>query len=260
MEEKFSYKDLVIAYEDNHIIVVVKPQNIPSQEDETKDVDMLNVVKEYIKVKYEKKGEAYVGLVHRLDRPTGGLMVFAKTSKAAARLTESIQSGDMEKKYLCITCGVPVNKKATLVNYLRKNADKNIVEVVHMSTKDAKKAELDYEVLDSLQDYGLVKISLNTGRSHQIRVQLSNIGYPLYGDKKYGGRKETLKNNLALWATELSFTHPTLKQRMKFIAYPPEDVAPWKAFQLTKYLNVNKIKQSPYLQTLINSQDRRDEF
>ena len=224
--------DLNVVYEDNHIIVVIKPQNIPTQEDESKDKDLLTMVKEYIKEKENKPGNVFVGLVHRLDRPTGGLMVFAKTSKAASRLTQEIHTGDFKKKYLAVVLSKPKEKRGKLVNYLLKNPRTNTVSVVPILTTNAKKAELDYEVLDEKEKVSLVEVNLQTGRSHQIRVQMKNIGCPVYGDVKYGGDKLAKGHNLALWAYELRFVHPTTKENMTFKCYPPEDKTPWNVFNL----------------------------
>lgn len=241
----FSWKDLDILYEDNHLLVVVKPQNIPTQADESGDKDMLTIIKEYIKEKYNKPGNVYAGLVHRLDRPTGGVMVFAKTSKAAERLCESIKNGDFEKKYFCVTCGVPKQKNATLTHYLKKNEKTNKVAIVPMLTEGAKKAELQYSVLEDKNGFALVKVTLITGRSHQIRVQMAETGTPLFGDSKYGTDKRTFKHPLALWATELRFSHPITQERLAFIAYPPENISPWKAFELGRYLNF-AVVSDPY--------------
>ena len=247
MANNFTYKDLVVVYEDNHIIVVLNPQNVPSQADETKDMDMLTAVKQYIKVKNNKPGEAYVGLVHRLDRPTGGVMVFAKTSKAAERLCEQIKDGEFEKEYYAVVCGEPKLSKDTLTNYLKKDEKNNKVELATMSEEGSKKAVLHYEVKESKKGYSLCKIALETGRSHQIRVQMAAIGCPLYGDQKYGlDHPETFKvGKLALWATKLSFNHPVQKDRRTFIVYPPVEEAPWKAFEVNRYLNIGVIS-NPY--------------
>ena len=225
-------EELNVVYEDNHIIVVVKPQNVPTQEDESKDKDLLTMVKEYIKVKENKPGNVYIGLVHRLDRPTGGIMVFAKTSKSASRLTQEMHTGDFKKRYLAVVVGKPREKRAKLVNYLLKNARTNTVQVVPELTTNAKRAELDYVVLDDNEKVSLVEVNLATGRSHQIRVQLKNIGCPIYGDVKYGGDKLAKGHNLALWAYELKFVHPTTKENMTFKCYPPEDITPWNVFNL----------------------------
>lgn len=225
-------EELNVVYEDNHIIVVIKPQNIPTQEDESHDKDMLTMVKEYIKVKENKPGNVYVGLVHRLDRVTGGLMVFAKTSKAASRLTQEMHTEDFQKRYLAVVVGKPREKRGKLINYLQKNARTNTVQVVPELTTNAKRAELEYEVLEQKEKVALVNIHLLTGRSHQIRVQMKHIGCPVYGDVKYGGDKLAKGHNLALWAFELKFIHPTTKENMTFKCYPPEDIVPWNVFNL----------------------------
>lgn len=225
-------EELNVVYEDNHIIVVIKPQNIPTQEDDSKDKDLLTMVKEYIKIKENKPGNVYVGLVHRLDRPTGGLMVFAKTSKAANRLTQEMHTDDFKKRYLTVVVGKPKDKRAKLVNYLMKNARTNTVQVVPELTTNAKRAELEYQVLDEKEKVSLVEVQLLTGRSHQIRVQMKHIGCPVYGDVKYGGDSLAKGHNLALWAYELKFIHPTTKENMTFKCYPPEDIVPWNVFNL----------------------------
>lgn len=226
-------KDLKILYEDNHIIVVVKPQNVPSQGDSSGDDDMLSVVKRYLKEKYGKTGNAYAGLVHRLDRPTGGVMVFAKTSKAASRLSESIRDGELSKSYLCVTNGKLPEKEGKLTHYLKKNAVTNTVYVVPEATEGAKKAELIYDVMEEKGNYQLVLVRLITGRGHQIRVQLSTCHATICGDKKYGSNDPC---KLALWSTVLKFNHPVTKELMTFIAYPPEDETPWKSFDIDKVL------------------------
>ncbi len=225
-------EDLVVLYEDNHIITVLKPQGVPCCPDESKDMDLLTVIKDYIKEKDNKPGNVYVGLVHRLDRVTGGIMVYAKTSKAASRLAEQMKSGDFAKKYLTVVCGQLRNKKAILTNFLRKNSITNTVYVCTETEKDAKLARLDYEVCQTEGNLNLVKVNLHTGRSHQIRVQLAGIGTPLYGDMRYGGAN-AVKGNIALWASLLSFTHPTTKERLVFKIEPPKDIMPWKLFDVT---------------------------
>ena len=228
-------EDLIVLYEDNHIIVVLKPQNIPSCEDESKDKDLLTVIKEYIKVKENKAGNVYIGLVHRLDRPTGGVMVYAKSSKAAARLSEQMKNGDFQKIYSAVLVGSPKEKEGTLKNYLKKNPINNMVYVAPQTVEGAKYAELEYKVLEEKNGLSLGLIKLHTGRSHQIRVQFANIGTPVYGDMRYGGEK-AVKGKLALWATSLSFSHPVSKERMCFKIEPPEDEKPWSNFDLSKTL------------------------
>lgn len=221
-----------VLYEDNHIIVVLKPQNVPTQEDSSKDTDMLTLVKNYIKEKYEKPGEAYVGLVHRLDRPTGGLLVFAKTSKAAARLSEQIKDGTMQKKYFTIVEGVVKNNREYLTHYLKKNEKTNTVAVVPQTVTGAKKAELEYRLISSTETMSLLEVNLFTGRSHQIRTQLKHIGHPVVGDQKYGATLGVGKN-LALWAYELKIEHPTTKVNHTFKALPPAEKYPWKFFNIS---------------------------
>ncbi len=222
-------EDLIILHEDNHIIVVVKPQNMPSCADSSKDLDLLTKIKDFIKVRDNKPGNVYLGLVHRLDRPTGGVMVFAKTSKAAERLSEQIRTGDFEKVYHTVLVGSPKVKEQTLTNYLKKNAINNMVYVCGETVEGAKFAELKYKVLEEKGGLAFTQVTLHTGRTHQIRVQMSHLGYPLYGDMRYGGAN-AVKGNLALFATSLSFTHPVSKERLVFKVEPPKDLAPWKIF------------------------------
>ncbi len=235
------YKNLQIVFEDNHLLVVVKPIDVPVQADESGAVDMLTMLKQYLVEKYNKPGEAYLGLVHRLDRPTGGVMVFAKTSKAAARLCQQLKDGEVEKKYLAIVEGAPRYKADKLTCYLKKNADTNTVKVVPELTEGAKYAELDYKVLAKRERTSLVQVNLITGRAHQIRVQLSNMGHPIVGDKKYGSGK-THKYLMCLWATEIRLCHPISKQEMTFRVYPPE-VEPYTDYDMDAYLSVT-IKNS----------------
>ena len=232
-------EELIILHEDNHIIVVLKPQNVPSCEDESKDMDMLTMIKEYIKTTYNKQGNVYLGLVHRLDRPTGGVMVFAKSSKAAARLSEQLQSGDFEKRYFAVLNGTPSEEKATLTHYMKKNTVNNMVYVCPPTVQGAKFAELEYQLLESHDSLSLVDVRLHTGRSHQIRVQMNAIGHPLYGDMRYGGEKAK-KGKLALWAYYLSFTHPVSKERMVFRVQPPKDVTPWQIFDTERAVKIIK--------------------
>ena len=184
-----------ILYEDNHIIVVEKMPNIPSQGDKTGDTDMLTLIKKYLKEKYNKPGNVYLGLIHRLDRPVGGVMVFAKTSKAAARLSEQVRNKELKKKYLVIVDGKLEKLKDILEDYLLKNERNNLSKVVKEGTKNSKFASLDYEVIKYNEETNLsvLKINLHTGRHHQIRVQLSSRNHSIYGDQKYGtrGRRKT---------------------------------------------------------------------
>ena len=209
---------LKVIYEDNHIIVVEKPVNIPSQGDKTGDIDMLTIIKEYIKEKYNKPGNVYLGLIHRLDRPVGGVMVFAKTSKAAARLSEQVREKEFQKSYLVIVDGKMEKEKEILEDYLKEG------------TKNSKYASLDYEVLkyDKELNLSVLKILLHTGRHHQIRVQLSSRGHSIYGDQKYGGRGHG--KQIALWAYKLQISHPVSKEKMDFIDIP-EKIGSWKIIE-----------------------------
>ena len=206
---------LNILYEDNHIIVVEKPINILSQKDLTNDPDMLSIIKEYLKVKYQKPGNVYLGLVHRLDRVVGGVMVFAKTSKAARRLSDDIRNNKIHKIYLAV-CHGKIKKSATLKDYIKKESD---FKSVITTKEEGKIAILNYELIDynKEKDLSLVKINLQTGRHHQIRCQFNNINHPLVGDKKYGHDNFS---NIGLYAYQLSFTHPVKKENMTFTYIP----------------------------------------
>ncbi len=226
---------LNVLYEDNQVIVVVKPQNMPSQADESGDMDLLSLVKGYVKEKYNKEGEAFIGLVHRLDRPTGGIMVFARNSKSAKRLSAQLASHEMKKTYYAVTNGVPQIKSGSLINYLKKDEKNNIVKIVPQSEEGVKKAELNYKVLQANEKDALVEVNILTGRSHQIRVQFAGMGCPLVGDNKYGKDKTRASRNLGLWAGKLEFTHPVNRQKMFFACPPDTSTAPWNKYYMDKY-------------------------
>lgn len=216
-----------VLFEDNHILVVVKPVNMPTQEDESKDPDLLTVLKQDIKLRYGKPGNVFLGLVHRLDRPVGGVMVFAKTSKAASRLSDAVRTHRFDKRYLAVVHGRPDRAAGRLVHHLLKDSRTNTVRAVPQgSHPDAKEAILDYEVLGSADGFSLVRIELLTGRSHQIRVQMAESGWPLYGDQKYGARLNKAGQQIALWSVYLSFSHPTLKDTVTYRCPPPPE-HPW---------------------------------
>lgn len=210
---------LNIIYEDNHIIVVEKPVNIPSQEDKTGDLDMLTIVKSYLKEKYLKLGNVYLGLVHRLDRPTSGIMVFAKTSKAASRLSDEIRKGNFKKKYRAIVKG-NIDDSGVMEDYLKKNERLNKSFVV--DSKEGKFAKLEFKKIKYIKEknVSLVDINLITGRHHQIRVQFSSRGYPLYADSKYD--KPYNNQELKLYAYYLSFKHPVKDEIVEFEYIPDE--------------------------------------
>ena len=216
---------LEILYEDNHIIVALKPVGILSQEDYTKDPDMLSLIKEYLKEKYKKEGNVYLGLVMRLDRMTSGVMVFAKTSKAASRLSAQIRNGEVLKKYLAVVNG-KVNDHGTLKDYLAK--DEKLVKSYVTSKDLGQLSVLDYNLITYKDGFSVVVILLHTGRHHQIRVQFSNMGNPLYGDKLYGGKGET---HMHLHAYYLSFVHPVTKEPMRFKVLPKGNL--WDKFDVS---------------------------
>ena len=201
-----------IIYEDNHLLVVEKPINIPVCEDESKDLDLLNLLKQYLKDKYNKPGNVYLGLIHRLDRPVGGIMVFAKTSKAASRLSNQVREKQLNKTYYAVVEN-NLKDKDTLIDYLIKDKKTNITKI---TTKNfGKESILHYETINKKDNLNLVKINLITGRSHQIRVQFSSRNNPLYGDQKYN--KNAIPNtNIALFAKILSFNHPITKEKLTF--------------------------------------------
>ena len=216
-----------ILYEDNHVLCVVKPANLPVQADNTKDEDLLTLVKQYLKEKYNKPGNVYLGLVHRLDRPVGGAMILAKTSKAASRLSESIRVRDIDKVYYAILDGVPKKQSDTLVDYLTKDTKTNMVSVTN--AKVGKKSILHYQVLATKNGHTLVEIHLETGRPHQIRVQFASRNLPLVGDQRYN--KSAKKVQIALWAVSLTFPHPTTKDKITIHSDPPE-IWPWTEFEV----------------------------
>ncbi|MBP3799524.1 MAG: RluA family pseudouridine synthase, partial [Bacilli bacterium] len=203
---------LEVLYEDNHLVVVVKQANVPSQQDSSNDLDLLTMVKNYIKEKYHKPGNVYIGLIHRLDRPVSGIMVFARTSKAASRLSDQIRKNEFSKKYLGVVNGIIEKNEDTLVDYLKKEENGNTVVT---DSSDGKESILAYKVLERNYEKKetLVEIQLKTGRHHQIRVQFASRNHPLCGDQRYGRMDKT---QIALCAYHLEFIHPTTKEKMIF--------------------------------------------
>jgi len=214
-----------ILYCDNHLLVAVKPCNMPSQADSSRDTDMLTELKKYIGIKFNKPGNVYLGLVHRLDRPAGGVMVFARTSKAAARLSEQFAKHSQGRRYMAVTRG-EWSGSAHPVDFLLKGAD-GMVRVVREGTPGAKRAELISTPVASREGLTLTDVELMTGRAHQIRVQHQHMGHPLWGDNRYGGGKSG--QQLALWAYSLTIKHPTKDEMLTFTAPPPK-TAPWNMF------------------------------
>lgn len=215
-----------ILYEDNHLLVVEKPVNMPVQGDASGDMDLLTACKAYIKEKYRKPGEVYLGLVHRLDRPVGGVMVFARTSKAASRLTDQFKGRKAKKHYVAIVQG-DAPAYGTLTDWLYKNEKANTVSVVPPNTPGAKEAKLHFRTLNREKGLSLLEVELMTGRPHQIRVQLSHMGCPILGDQRYNPSARP-GSQIRLWAYSLTLQHPTLGESMTFFSLPP-----WQEFVTT---------------------------
>ena len=216
-----------LLYEDNHVLVVVKPPNLPVQADSSGDDDLLSILKRYIGHKYEKPGAVYLGLVHRLDRPVGGVMVFARTSKAASRLSKAFAGHEQDRRYLAVAQGI-IPGEAELVDWLKKNPADGMVRVVCEGVEGAKRARLVTSPVCARDGLTLTRVTLYTGRSHQIRVQHAHMGHPLWGDARYGGGKPG--QQIALWAAELGFDHPVKHEPMRFTSLPPMKGA-WKLFE-----------------------------
>ena len=219
--------DIPVLYEDNHVAVVVKPANLPVQADRSGDEDLLSILKGYIGNKYQKPGNVYMGLVHRLDRPVGGVMVFARTSKAASRLSEAFARHAQDRRYFAVLQGI-LTEQRVLEDDLLKDGRTGMVRVVPPGTPGAKRARLETLPLARRDDLTLAEVRLFTGRSHQIRVQHAHAGLPLWGDARYGGGRPG--QQIALWAAHLAFEHPTRKETLGFSA-PPPDAGAWKRFR-----------------------------
>lgn len=214
-----------IIYEDNHLLVVEKPINVPVQADSSHDLDFLTILKDFIKKRDNKPGNVYLGLIHRLDRPVGGVMVFAKTSKCASRLSEQVRERILKKEYYAIVEG-KLEKSGVLKDYLLKNSKNNTVYV----DKRGKEAILEYNLLEYKNGLSLVNINLKTGRSHQIRVQFSSRNHPLYGDQRYN-KNAIPGQQIALFAHSLTLNHPITKQQLKF-DIKPKNIYPWNIFNM----------------------------
>ena len=216
-----------VLYEDNHLLVVVKPPNLPVQADSSGDDDLLSIMKRYIGNKYQKPGNVYLGLVHRLDRPVGGVMALARTSKAAARLSAAFAAHSQDKRYLAVLRGGPMGETA-LEDWLLKDGRTGMVRVVPEGTPGAKHARLATRPLARREGLTLSEVALYTGRAHQIRVQHAHAGWPLWGDARYGNGRPG--EQIALWAASLGFEHPTRHEPLRFAAPPPDDGA-WRLFR-----------------------------
>ncbi|WP_240417011.1 RluA family pseudouridine synthase [Paenibacillus periandrae] len=227
-----AFSSIPVLYEDNHVIVVIKPVNVPTQEDDSHDPDLLTLIKQDLKHRHQKPGNVYLGLVHRLDRPVGGVMVFAKTSKAASRLSDSVRTRNIRKRYIAVIHGKPKQEQASLRHHLLKDTKTNMVSVVSPNAAGAKEAILDYQLLGHREGCSLVSVELHTGRPHQIRVQFAAIGCPLVGDQRYGAHLTKPGQQIALWSTELGFEHPTTKEVLSFSSTPPQSAYPWSLWEL----------------------------
>ncbi len=221
-------KQLSVLYEDNHLLVVVKEPNILTQGDQTGDEDLLSLVRRYVEEKYQKPGRAYIGLVHRMDRPVGGLLVFARTSKAAERLSKQVREHQLNREYVCV-CEGQADARFRLVDYLKKDESRNMVTIVPEYLRaQGRLAILNGMTVATRDGRSLCTIRLETGRAHQIRVQMAHSGHPLIGDHRYGSGKG--QEQIALYGMRLSFEHPTTHQKMTFLAPVPQGEQ-WKGFQ-----------------------------
>ncbi len=216
-------QNLQVLYEDNHVIIVNKRPGDIVQGDKTGDEPLSEVVKEYIKEKYNKPGNVYLGVVHRLDRPTSGIVLFSRTSKALPRLNKLFKDKEARKTYWAVVKNPPPNTERSLTHYLKRNPKQNKSYANIKEVPESKKALLDYRVLKKLDNYYLLEIDLHTGRHHQIRSQLSAIGCPIKGDLKYGFDRSNKDASIHLHARRLSFTHPVSKEEIEVVAPPPED-------------------------------------
>ena len=223
--------NMEILYEDNHIIIVNKSPKEIVQGDKTGDKPLVDMVKDYLKEKYHKPGNVFCGVVHRLDRPTSGIVVFAKTSKALARLNEMFKKGEVDKTYWAIVKDLPPQDEGTLVHYLIKNQKTNKSVAYDTEKPCSKKAVLHYKLVGRSQRYYLLEVKLETGRHHQIRCQLAKIGLPIRGDLKYGAQRSNPDGSISLHARNISFVHPVSKKMIDITAPVPDDPL-WKAFEI----------------------------
>lgn len=221
-------ENLQVLFEDNHIVIVNKRAGDITQGDKTGDKPLSDVVKEYIKDKYNKPGDVFLGVVHRLDRPTSGVIIFARTSKALERLNKMLREKTIQKTYWAVVKEAPNKDSDTLINFLKKNPKNNKSAVYIKEIEDSKKAVLHYKTLKKLDNYSLLEVDLETGRHHQIRAQLSNIGSPIKGDLKYGFNRSNKDGSIHLHARKIDFVHPVSNEAIKITAPVPDDII-WKA-------------------------------
>ncbi len=218
-----------IVFEDNHLLVISKKAGQLVQGDKTGDLSLLDLIKNFIKIRDQKPGNVFLGLVHRIDRPTSGLVIYAKTSKALSRLTQMVKNRGIKKTYWAVVPKSEIPKKQRLVNYLQKNEKNNKATVFPKATEGAKEAILNYEIIKILDNFQLLEVDLETGRHHQIRAQLSKIGVPIKGDLKYGSARSNPDGGIHLHARQLEFLHPVTKENIKITAPVPQNDAVWKA-------------------------------
>ncbi|MDY7394535.1 RNA pseudouridine synthase [Aureibaculum sp. 2210JD6-5] len=220
---KSTKDNIQVLYEDNHIIIVNKRVGVIVQGDKTGDTPLSEIVKQYIAIKYNKKGNVFLGVVHRIDRPTSGIVIFARTSKALERLNKMLRDKEIKKTYWAIVKNKPEKEKDTLVHYLKKNPKNNKSTAFPKPTNDAKKAVLHYQLIKTLDNYFLLEVDLETGRHHQIRVQLSAIKSPIKGDLKYGAKRSNTDGGINLHARAIEFVHPVSKEVISVIGDVPND-------------------------------------
>ncbi|MGV6845761.1 MAG: RluA family pseudouridine synthase [Lutibacter sp.] len=220
--------NLQILFEDNHLIIINKRSGDIVQGDKTGDTPLSEIVKAYIKEKYDKPGNVFLGVTHRLDRPTTGIVVFAKTSKALTRFNQLLKDKHVNKTYWAVVKNKPLKNSDTLINYLKKNPKNNKSSAFNSETKGSKRAVLHYTLIKSLNHYHLLEVNLETGRHHQIRCQLAAIGCPIKGDLKYGFNRSNKDASIHLHARKIEFIHPVSKENISIIAPTPNDVV-WKA-------------------------------
>lgn len=218
-----------IVFEDNHLLVINKKAGQLVQGDKTGDLSLLDLIKNFIKVRDQKPGNVFLGLVHRIDRPTSGLVIYAKTSKALSRLTQMVKNREIKKTYWAVVPKTEIPKSQRLINYLQKNEKNNKATVFPKATEGAKEAILNYEIIKVLDNFQLLEVDLETGRHHQIRAQLSRIGVPIKGDLKYGSARSNPDGGIHLHARQLEFIHPVTKENIKITAPVPQNDAVWKA-------------------------------
>lgn len=225
---KSNRENLQVLFEDNHIVIVNKRAGDITQGDKTGDKPLSDIVKEYIKEKYNKPGNVYLGVVHRLDRPTSGIIIFARTSKALERLNKMLREKTIKKTYWAVVKNQPKKEKDSLINFLKKNPKNNKSTAYNKEVGGSKKAILHYKTIKKLDNYSLLEIDLETGRHHQIRCQLSNIGSAIKGDLKYGFNRSNKDGSIHLHARKINLTHPVTKEEVFITAPVPNDVI-WKA-------------------------------